>query len=121
MRYLIAPFLALSLAIAGCASDPAQVAFKSTAITVTTVNAFESAYGNLYRAGLVPVATQTKVEAAVNYYNAAVALEAATVTATSTNGFAPNGAAVTAAQQALIAVITPLLTPAQATALLAIQ
>lgn len=113
--------LVLVLALAGCATTPNQTAYQTTAITVATVNAFESAYGTLYRNNLVSADAQAKVHAAVDSYNAALALEQALVTASSTNSVTATTAAVATAEQSIIAAISPLLTPAQVQSLLLVQ
>lgn len=109
----------LLVVLVGCGT-PNQVAYKTTAVTVATVNAFEDAYGKVYRNGLVDAATQTKVHTAIDSYNAALAVEKAVVNSAGGDPTAA-AAAVTAAEQAVIAAITPLLSPDQTKALLLIQ
>lgn len=111
----------LVLVLAGCATTPNQSAYEVTGVTVATVNAFESAYGTLYRNNLVSADTQTKVHAAVDSYNAALSLEQALVNSPGTNNIAATTVAVANAEQAIIAAISPLLSSNQVSQLLLVK
>lgn len=117
MRWLSLLFVA---ALAGC-QNPNQTAYQATAITVSTVNAFESAYGSLYRAGLVPVPTQVTVSNAVTSYNAALLTEQAIVIGSLTNDLTSATVAVANAEAAIVSAISPLLSSNQVQELLLVK
>lgn len=69
MKYLLSLFLALTLV--GCGSLN-STAYKTTAITVSAVNAAEDYWGSRYRAGSASTGEIDKVHKAVDAYNAAM-------------------------------------------------
>lgn len=62
----------IPLFILGCSTTQVSTAYKIDADTVTIVDTAMQAYGNLFRAGLIPPAIETKVQTAYGIYQKAM-------------------------------------------------
>lgn len=112
---------------AGCATSNVGKAYQATAFTITTVNAAEDVYGELYRAGKISVTDQGKVHKAVDAYNAAMDIEKQAVIAyygskddvSKQNALSIAEATVAASRADLVTLIAAFLPTDQANKLLA--
>lgn len=102
---LMALLIASPISFVGCGT-PESIAYKSTAITVTTVDGAMNGWGDYVRAGKATDADQARVRSAYNKYRSALLIERDVIRTTAAN---PDATAVDLASQALAAASSDLI------------